>query len=90
MVNLFEVAKSYVKKDIFSLPEIDLKTLDILDGVTADGARKYKYFEKDGWDYTVKAEHLSAIKELIEVRPTVTKVKLIKTEKGDIRAIPLD
>lgn len=89
MANLFEVAKGYARKDIFSLAEIDLKALDIKEGTTKDG-RNYKFFSKDNWDYTVKAEHLAAIQELINYTPGVNKIKLVKNDKGDVRAIPVN
>jgi hypothetical protein len=92
MSNLYDAAKAYTKKDITSLPELNLKTLEIKKDSFGEGKEKKEYFyiEIDGWKYTVKAAVLNAIKEVIEIRPTTTKVKVYKDKDGELKVMPLD
>ena len=92
MANFYETAKAYSKKDITSLPSIDLKALEIKEDSFGEGAnaRKYKYFEIDGWKYTVKASVLEAIQEVISVRPMTTKVKVYRDKEGELKVMHLD
>ena len=92
MSNIYDTAKSYQKKDITALPSIDLKTLEVKEATFGEGEQKraYKYFELDGWKYTLKADVLNAIKEVIEVRPTTTKIKVYTDKEGNLRVMPLD
>lgn len=89
MANLYDTAKQYTKKDITSIESLDLKTLEVKDGQSDDGKIKFKYIEIGGWKYTIKASVLSAIQEIINVRPTTTKVK-VYSKDGELKVMPLD
>lgn len=92
MVNLYDSAKAYKKKDITSLEEIDIKHLEIKEDTFGEGKdkRSYNYFEIDGWKYTVKAEALQLLKDLIEIRPMTTKVKFYRNKDGELAVMPID
>jgi hypothetical protein len=92
MSNIYDTAKAYTKKDLTSLPSIDLKSLEVKEASFGEGEAKknYKYVEIDGWKYTLKANVLSAIKDILEVRPTTTKVKVYLDKEGETRVMPLD
>lgn len=92
MASLYDTAKSYAKKDLTSLPELDLKTLDVKKQAFEKNGQKgeYSYIEMDGWKYVVKAEVLSAIKAVIDYRPSTTKVKVYKDDRGELKVMPLD
>ena len=90
MANLYDTAKSYAKKDITSIESLDLKTLEVKDGVSDDGKIKFKYIEIGGWKYTIKANVLALIQDIINVRPTTTKVKVYRDKEGDFKVMPLD
>lgn len=92
MANLLETAKSYAKKDLTVLPEIDLEKTEIKTSTFGEGEnkREYRYFEIDGWKYTINAAVLSAIKDLLEVRPTTKKIKVYRDKQGDLKVMPLD
>jgi hypothetical protein len=89
-MKIFDAAMSYKKTDITSLDFIDLKNDDIMDGVSDDGKIKFKYILRNNWKYTVKAEVLSAIKDILDVRPTTTKVKVYSDKEGKLKVMPLD
>lgn len=92
MVNLIETAKSYQKKDLTSLEVLDINNIEVKEDSFGEGKdkRTYKYIELDGWKYTVKAEALQLLKDLIEVRPTTTKVKFYKNKDGELAIMPID
>lgn len=92
MANLYDTAKSFQKKDITSLPALDLKTLNVQEGTFGEGTdkRSFKYIEIDGWKYTLKANVIEAIKEVIDNRPTTTKVKVYAGKDGELKVMPLD
>lgn len=92
MSNLLDTAKSYQKKDLTSLPFLDLKALEVREASFGEGEAKknYKYVEIDGWKYTIKAGVISAIKDLLEMRPTTTKVKVYLDKEGELRVMPVD
>lgn len=90
MTSVYEAAKNYQKTDITSLDFIDLKNDMISDGVSDDGKIKFKYILRNNWKYTVRAEVLRAIQEIINVRPTTTKVKVYKDNDGELKVMPID
>lgn len=92
MANLLDTAKAYSKKDITSLDVIDLKETEIMTSTFGEGEnkREWRYFEIDGWKYSINAAVLSAIKDLLEMRPQTTKIKVYRDKQGDLKVMPID
>jgi len=93
MTTLKEASLNHkAKKELHSLAEVPVDIEIKEDSFkNAQGQEvKYKYVEIDGYKYTVKSKVLSALKNIVAARPSVTKVKFQKTEDGDIIVVPLD
>lgn len=92
-MNLKELSLSHVaKKEITDLDSVDLN-LEVKESEfqTKEGTKaKFNYIEIDNYKYTIKSKVLSALKNIMTLRPQTTKVKFNKNEDGSITVIPLD
>jgi hypothetical protein len=87
MATLKQAAQAYTPKqtlNIADLPEVstDLELLD-REGIDNEGKPfKYKVINLNGTDYRVPGSVIGDLKALIEEKPTLTKVKVIKKGVG--------
>lgn len=93
MVTLKDFALNHKsKRELTDLKEIDVTKLDIKEDVftNAQGQPiKYNFIEIEGYKYTLNAKNLSALKSILQARPSCTKVQYIKTDTG-VMCVPLD
>ncbi len=99
MANLKDTAKAYEPKktkNIADLEVVNLETLQVEErnGVNNEGKEfNYQVVIKDNDEYRVPASVLADIKTIIENKPTLKTVKVIKKGTGmgtEYTVIPLD
>lgn len=87
-MNLKDTALQFKKKDITDLPEISLLDLEVKTELFE--GRPWSYIELNGWKYSIKNELLGQIKETITYRPQTTKIKVVRTDKNELKVVPID
>lgn len=92
-MNLKEFSLSHKsKKELSDLKEIPV-SIEIREGEFTDKETKqpikYNFIEIDGYQYSLKAKDIQAIKTILSARPQTTKIQFIKTDNGN-QCIPLD
>ena len=99
MANIKDTAKAYIPKktkNIADLEVVNIETLQIenRDGVNDDGKEfKYQVAIFNGEEYRIPASVLGSIKTILEAKPTLKTVRVIKKGQGmntDYTVIPLD
>lgn len=99
MVNFKETAKAYVPKKTHNITELEvvnLETLQIEDrnGVNDEGKEfSYKVALHNGEEYRVPVSVLNSVKAILEAKPSLKTVKVIKKGQGlstEYTVIPLD
>lgn len=99
MANIKETAKAYVPKKTRNIAEmeiVNIETLQIEDrqGVNDEGKEyNYQVALLSGEEYRVPASVLGSIKTILEAKPSLKTVKVIKKGQGlntEYTVIPLD
>ena len=99
MANFKDTAKAYTPKktrNIAELEVVNLETMQIEDrvGTNEDGKDfSYKVAILNGEEYRVPASVLGSIKTILEAKPTLKTVRVIKKGQGmntEYTVIPLD
>lgn len=99
MANLKDTAKAYVPKktrNIAELEVVNLENLQVEDrsGVNEEGKEfEYKVAILNGEEFRVPASVLGSIKTILEAKPTLKTVKVIKKGQGfntEYTTVPLD
>lgn len=93
MVSLKEISlKHKGKRELWDLEfvPVDVEVKD--DVFSGEGGKPvaYQYVEIDKYKYTIRAKNLEAIRNILEMRPSTTKVKFKKTDKGEVLCVPFD
>lgn len=93
MTSLKETSLNFKgRRDLWDLEFVPINS-EVKDGTfSGEGGKPiaFQYIEIDGYKYTIRAKNLEAIKNIIEMRPSTTKVKFKKTDKGEILCAPID
>lgn len=92
-MNLLESAKAFSgKKEVWTLDKIPVDIEMKEDTFTNKEGKEVKYFfvEINGYKYTITSKVLEAIQQVVNVRPETKFIKIQKTPKGEIYAVPLD
>lgn len=96
---LKETAKAYVPKKTRNIAEMEVVNIDNLQiedrtGLNEEGKEfKYQVAILNGEEYRVPASVLGSIKTILEAKPTLKTVKVIKKGQGfntEYTVIPLD
>jgi hypothetical protein len=99
MATLKETAKAYVPKKTRNIAELEVVNIDNLqienrEGVNDEGKEfKYQVAILNGEEYRVPASVLGSIKTILEAKPTLKTVRVIKKGQGfntEYTVIPLD
>ena len=93
MTTLKDASLSHTaKKELYHLDSVPVD-IEMQEGsfTNKEGKEvKYNFVEIEGYQYTVKAKVLAALKSIVQARPDVKNVQFQKTETGEIIVIPLD
>jgi len=96
---LREEAKAFISKKTLNISELEVVNLDTLttedrEGLNEDGKTfNYKVIISNNLEYRVPSSVLSNIKTLLEAKPTLKTVRVIKKGQGmntTYQVIPLD
>lgn len=99
MTNLLQAAQQ-AKGEIWQLEIIDLKATEVkpktfvktekVDGKDVTKSIEYKVMIVNGKEYNIRDKQLNQIKEQVDKRPTLTKIRFMKLDDGKIICLPLD
>jgi hypothetical protein len=99
MANIKDTAKAYQPKKTRNIAELEVVNLETLqletrEGVNAEGKDfKYNVILSNGEEFRIPDSVLGSIKTILEAKPTLKTVKVIKKGQGmntEYTVIPLD